>query len=284
MEGTSNTVDEFYFSALHDHDQLLPISDERYAEELQLQEALMSSSLVQRNARSSSSSRRENSCSKTIEKSAIREAGQSSASFCDICMDTKPAGEMFINSGTCAHSFCKECISKYIAAKTQENIAMVKCPDVKCKGVIGPELCHSILPKEVLERWENALCESLILGSQKYYCPFKDCQAMLVDDGEEVVTVSECPNCRRLFCAQCKVVWHSGMDCREFRSLNKDVREREDIMFTELAKKKKWRRCPCCKFYVEKKEGCLHIVCRCGFEFCYGCGLSYRSAHKCPPT
>lgn len=29
---------------------------------------------------------------------------------------------------------------------------------------------------------------------------------MLVDDGtEEVVMVSECPNCRRLFCVQCKV-------------------------------------------------------------------------------
>ncbi|GFZ08161.1 RING/U-box superfamily protein [Actinidia rufa] len=90
------------------------------------------------------------------------------------------------------------------------------------------------------------------------YCPFQDCSAMLVDDGGERVTVSECPNCRRLFCAQCKVAWHAGIDCAEFQSFGKDKREREDVMLMDLAKSKKWRRCPHCKFFVEKLDGCAH--------------------------
>ncbi|KAF6154062.1 hypothetical protein GIB67_018984 [Kingdonia uniflora] len=59
--------------------------------------------------------------------------------------------------------------------------------------------------------------KSMILGSQKVYYPFKDCSAMLIDDGVEVVTMSECPYCRRLVCAQCKIPWHSRLGCDEFK-------------------------------------------------------------------
>ena len=275
MAGTSSSdnlllVDDFYFSALHDAEELFPISDEKYALELHLQEALMSSVISSRmNMESPSHFVEYSSPMKTSYKAKGKETGQSSQetgqsssqTLCMICMDGKPISEMFTNNN-CTHSFCAECIGKYVATKIQENISYVKCPDPKCRGLLEPQCCLSIIPKEVFDRWENALCESLVLGSQKFYCPFKDCSVMLVDDGGEVVTVSECPNCRRLFCAQCRVAWHAGIECREFQRLNKYEIEREDIMVMELAKNKNWRRCPLCRFYVEKVQGCLHITCR----------------------
>ncbi|PWA82754.1 Zinc finger, C6HC-type [Artemisia annua] len=200
--------------------------------------------------------------------------------FCDICMDTKTDSEMFRNTKVCGHMFCFDCIRGHVAAKIQENITKVQCPDPDCKGVIGPEMCRYFVPKEVLDRWENALCESLILGTEKFYCPFKDCSALLVDDGGQTVTSSECPNCNRLFCAQCKVTWHSGMSCSEFKSLKKGEKDPTDIMLMNLAKKKKWKRCPKCNFYVEKRSGCLHIACRCGYNFCYGCGKNHKNSHQ----
>ena len=270
--GTSSSnnhllVDDFYFSALHDDEELLPISDEKYAQELQLQEALMSSVISSRINRESPTLLVEEGCSSSMKnhKGKGKETGQSSQSFsqtlCTICMDGKLTGEMFTNN-SCTHSFCAGCISQYVATKLQDNISSVKCPDPKCRGLLEPQCCRGIIPQEVFDRWENALCESLILGSQKFYCPYKDCSAMLVDDGGEVVTASECPDCRRLFCAQCRVSWHAGIECSEFQNINKDEREREDIMVMELAKKKNWRRCPHCKFYVDKVQGCLHIACR----------------------
>lgn len=248
-------VDDFYFSALYDDQEVFPISDEKYAQELQLQEALISSAISSRTSISTDQVE--------VETPFTTLKGQSSVSgsFCMICMDFKPSEEMFINNG-CNHSFCTDCVGQYVGTKIQENISIVKCPDVKCKGVLEPQSCRSFIPQQVFERWENALCESLVLGSQRFYCPFKDCSAMLVDDGGEVVTASECPHCRRLFCAQCRVVWHAGIDCSEFQRLSKDERGREDIMVMELAKRKQWRRCPRCKFYVEKTAGCLHITCR----------------------
>uniref|UniRef100_A0A251VQ65 Putative E3 ubiquitin ligase RBR family n=1 Tax=Helianthus annuus TaxID=4232 RepID=A0A251VQ65_HELAN len=47
---------------------------------------------------------------------------------------------------------------------------------------------RSIVPKEVLERWKSILCESVIMESDKFYCPFKDRSTMLVDDGGKLVS------------------------------------------------------------------------------------------------
>lgn len=287
------TVDEFYFSALHDDNgEIFPISDEKYAQELQLQEALISASeSLNKSSYQPSSSHASSStmkCKEPLTESITVVKIPSPSNniiqhYCGICMDTKTASEMFQNINQCTHMFCTDCIREHVAAKIKENLTMVICPDPNCKGVIGPEVCQSInVPKEVLERWDAALCESVIMGSQKFYCPFKDCSAMLVDDGGVEVTSSECPNCNRLFCAQCKVAWHSGVDCNEFKSLAKGDRNPEDLMLMDLAKNKKWMRCPSCRIFVEKIDGCQHISCRCGYHFCYGCGKKNDgTSHVC---
>ncbi|CAL9778933.1 unnamed protein product [Musa acuminata subsp. burmannicoides] len=102
----------------------------------------------------------------------------------------------------------------------------------------------------------------MVLASQRFYCPFKDCSALMVDDGQETVRQAECPSCQRLFCGQCKVGWHSELSCEEFKMLGTDERGREDLMLMKIAKDKRWKRCPRCKFFVEKTQGCMHITCR----------------------
>ncbi|GMH04129.1 hypothetical protein Nepgr_005968 [Nepenthes gracilis] len=190
---------------------------------------------------------------------------------CEICADYKAHHESFTIKG-CAHSYCFDCMRNYIVSKLDNGISQINCPVPSCHGLLEPEYCHEILPPEVFDRWGSVLCESMILSSQKFYCPFKDCSVLLVDDGEETVTRSECPNCWRLFCAQCKAVWHEGIVCEEYQKLSMDERGKEDIMLRELARNKKWQRCPTCKFYVERTEGCLFMKCRCGVAFCYNCG------------
>ncbi|KAL5698537.1 RBR-type E3 ubiquitin transferase [Ranunculus cassubicifolius] len=200
---------------------------------------------------------------------------------CVICAETKRRFEFFNIKG-CKHCYCKECMSRYVASKIQENVIVIKCPESNCSGVLELEFCREILPREVFDRWGNALCESLILGAEKFYCPFKDCSALLIDDGGVTVKESECPHCRRMFCAQCKVPWHMGIVCEEFQKLGKGEREREDIMLMKLAKDKSWQRCPKCKIYVERIEGCLFMKCRCGHTFCYNCAAPMKpSNHNC---
>nr|GFB69249.1 E3 ubiquitin-protein ligase RNF144B-like [Tanacetum cinerariifolium] len=43
-------------------------------------------------------------------------------------------------------------------------------------------------------------------------------------------------------CAQCKVAWHAGMDCRQFQMFGKGKIDENDILLMNLAKTKNWRR------------------------------------------
>lgn len=186
--------------------------------------------------------------------------------MCDICVEPKPLNESFNIEG-CTHFYCTECVIKYVVSKLHDNVTRICCPVSKCPGLLKLEYCCGILPPEVFERWGNALCESVILGFEKFYCPFKDCSALLINDGGEgegevMVTQSECPYCNRLFCAQCEVPWHSGIDCAQFQNFDKDERQKEGIMLMELADKKGWKRCPKCRFYVARRSGCDHLRCR----------------------
>ncbi|GKC60264.1 zinc finger, C6HC-type containing protein, partial [Tanacetum coccineum] len=134
----------------------------------------------------------------------------------------------------------------------------------------------------------DALCESLILGAEKFYCPFKDCSALLVDDGGGTVT-----SCGHDFDYNTgsylsmseeedeeeeeeNWIAEKGISCSEYQTLKKDERDLSDLMLRDLAKYKAWKFVPKCNFYVELASGCLHIRCRCGHTICYGCGKYHR--------
>ena len=45
-----------------------------------------------------------------------------------------------------------------------------------------------------------------------------------------------------------------------------------------------FRQCEMCRFVVERREGCNHMTCRCGYQFCYICGIKWTgSNHYCMP-
>ncbi|KAK4269544.1 hypothetical protein QN277_022688 [Acacia crassicarpa] len=200
--------------------------------------------------------------------------------ICEICAETKWITQMIRNK-TCDHSYCSDCMTKHVVTKIQDSITAVPCPGLDCESVFELEACRPWLPRDIIERWDQALCEALFLKVPKFYCPFKDCSAMMLVENEEDqgAEETECLACHRMFCARCNVSWHPGVDCEEYQKLNENERQREDLLVRQLAKEKKWRRCPKCRFYVEKLIGCLHITCRCKYQFCYACGEEWNSTH-----
>ncbi|MQM20321.1 hypothetical protein Taro_053340 [Colocasia esculenta] len=246
--------------------------DDNYARLLQLQEMLFSSAVAAKVAtplpdHSSMHHQEPAGCHCLTGPSSLLDtviiAGESSCkpTFCGICAEAKPWAEMFPNPN-CGHIFCKQCVRRYISANLQENITAVRCLASGCGEALEPEHCREILPADVFDRWGMALCEATFLGWRTFYCPFKDCSAPLLDDGEGDVRESECPHCHRLFCAQCGVPWHAGVECVEFQRLGDDERGSQDLMLLDMAKSKSWKRCPTCRFFVERSEGCLHMTCR----------------------
>ncbi|KAL6544476.1 hypothetical protein OROMI_023338 [Orobanche minor] len=181
----------------------------------------------------------------------------------EICADEKPVSDSFRIQG-CEHSYCTSCVSSYVAARLQQAaVSAIGCPVPGCAGFLEPQHCRAILPPAVFDRWGDLLCEALILEAEKFYCPYKDCSALLINDGAAAAVVeSECPECRRLFCAQCKAAWHAGVNCGEFqRRREDDEMSNEDLKLQKLVKRYKWVRCPRCQIYVSKNGGCQYVIC-----------------------
>ncbi|XVF35208.1 hypothetical protein REPUB_Repub18cG0125700 [Reevesia pubescens] len=181
---------------------------------------------------------------------------------CEICVESKPLDISFNVKG-CPHFYCIECIIKYIESKLDDNITRISCPVTNCQGLLERDFCRDILPGDLFNRWGKALCESAFLGSEKLYCPYKDCSALLINDGKNAIKNLPCPFCKRVFCVQCKVAWHSDVDCAKFQKLKVLG---TDAMFVDLAKRKMWRQCPKCNYYVEKSTGCYYLKCRSSVE------------------
>lgn len=276
---------EQHFDLISQDDLLLTLffdvpqlSDSDYAQELQLQEVLEASWVMnmnpsERKTGSSSSlvvvteanqNRSEMKIIDAVEIGFQKDGGESSESFCEICAERKEAKEMFRTGTVCSHTFCSLCISRHVEHKVLDRVTTIKCPGLECEGVLQIDSCRKILPENVLYMWDKSLSEAMFLDLQKFYCPFKNCSALLIKDYDagQLIRESECPYCHRLFCAECSVPWHAGVSCEEFQSLYEDERGSEDLIVRELAKEKKWGRCPKCKFYVERSQGCAHITCR----------------------
>ncbi|CAL0320224.1 unnamed protein product [Lupinus luteus] len=202
------------------------------------------------------------------------------AFICQICFETKSLRDSLSIEG-CTHFYCTNCILKYIVSKLQDNVLKLVCPEKGCNGVLNPHYLRPYLPSKVLVWWENALSESVIPESVKFYCPFNDCSALLINDCNKGVVIrdSKCPHCERSICVQCRAPWHVEMSCEKFQKM----KGKEEDMMKDLAKRKNWRRCPKCKHYVEKNGGCHNMRCRCDHIFCYHCGKSYtrNRLHSC---
>ncbi|KAL6495802.1 hypothetical protein OROGR_030365 [Orobanche gracilis] len=249
------------------------MSDENYAEKLQVQEGIMASLMTLHTNYQHLPGNAFSPFSVEIgESSKRRKISMETRYQCEICAERKNNQEFFPIQ-KCSHRFCRKCISKHISIKIKKGTIAnhgenLPCPGTDCKGVLEIDKCRKIVPRDVLSKWDDMMIESMILPSQKFYCPYKSCSGLLVNDSynnnKDVVKIkeAECPYCNRLFCAKCKVPWHPGIGCDGFSRLSQNEREREDLMVDKLAKKNKWQRCPSCRFFVEKKGGCLHMTCR----------------------
>ncbi|KAJ4953522.1 hypothetical protein NE237_030354 [Protea cynaroides] len=177
---------------------------------------------------------------------------------CEICIEPTTHKKKFENKKRCAHPFCTDCIAKYIEAKVEERIAQVPCPSLNCEELLDPLSCSQIIPAELIEKWCDILCESVVLRYESAYCPFADCSILILNECGGNITKSECPNCKKLLCFHCNQPWHAGFQCDE----TGEMRDENDILFGKLVERNKWKSCPGCKYRVERIEGCQNIKCR----------------------
>ena len=93
------------------------------------------------------------------------------------------------------------------------------------------------------------------------------------------------PKCRTHVCAICKLSakagekCHRGQPCKGNGFATLDAETQEEFLKMGI------KTCPGCKGGVMQRDGCDHMSCPCGTEFCFRCqGIftGYYSSHNCP--
>lgn len=153
-----------------------------------------------------------------------REFGDCSHNVCVICGDTVSSGSM-IRINKCNHYVCEDCIAIYVGEKLQENIAEIKCPESKCKVALNSKIFEHLIPKQVLDEWQNAVWETCALAVPRFIqCPFRDCSALFRDDLKGYL-IRACPKCWKLYCRRCTDSCHLGINCHLSQTLKRRAAE-----------------------------------------------------------
>mmetsp|Transcript_10990 Transcript_10990/g.24528 ORF Transcript_10990/g.24528 Transcript_10990/m.24528 type:complete len:372 (-) Transcript_10990:260-1375(-) len=103
------------------------------------------------------------------------------------------------------------------------------------------------------------------------------------DDARRMV----CAKCHFVFCGLCRQPWkflrqgHASKSCQSFARMLPSTDQ-------DLAEMAQWtlgaRACPGCATITSKIEGCNHITCPCGHEWCFVCGAKWNRLHySCRP-
>ncbi|XP_047340177.1 E3 ubiquitin-protein ligase RSL1-like [Impatiens glandulifera] len=201
---------------------------------------------------------------------------------CVICFDDKP-NTQFFETKSCSHRYCFSCMKQHVEAKLLHGV-LPQCPDENCNSKLKIESCKVFLPDKLIEIMSQRIREASIPVTEKVYCPFPKCSALMTKKeirensrttmricGQNVAR--KCVKCEGIFCISCKVPWHANISCYGYKRINPVA---EDVQLKILAGFKNWRQCTKCNNMIELVDGCYHITCRCGYEFCYTCGAEWR--------
>ena len=182
---------------------------------------------------------------------------------CGVCADEIPSKDLYKVKLPCKHYFCFDCWSEYLKEKINNaNVYKISCMEHKCGYILEEKFIKSIIgsDKTLEEKYEKFLTRKKLMDSNKKmkFCPIPDC------DGYAEKKKSKYVKCNfgHEFCFECGQEPHGKKKCAKVI----------DEGFEEWKTHTLVKRCPYCKYWTEKNEGCNHMTCsQCNFQWCWIC-------------
>nr|XP_036860477.1 E3 ubiquitin-protein ligase RNF144A-like [Manis javanica] len=113
----------------------------------------------------------------------------------------------------------------------------------------------------------------VLLDPCRTWCPASTCQAVcqLQEMGLQTPQLVQCKACDLEFCSACRASWHPGQGCTETMPITFLPGETSSAFKLE-EDDAPIKRCPKCKVYIERDEGCAQMMCKnCKHAFCWYC-------------
>jgi len=129
-----------------------------------------------------------------------------------------------------------------------------------------------IVSKQEYERYDLLRFNNFLKTSPDFrWCSGTNCGSGQEVDGGGSNSFFTCAKCLTKTCFHHKVVWHTGLTCRDYDYWI--IQNEDNATSNYIAMNTK--QCPKCQSVVEKDGGCDHMTCKppggCSFEFCWLC-------------
>lgn len=138
----------------------------------------------------------------------------------------------------CGDCWCESCLQAMFDLALKDETAYPP----RCCGIISLKEVRNCLPKSVLRKFEAKRLE--LETKNKTYCHITTCSTFIaphsIHNGQAI-----CQKCDARTCTQCRAKWHFG-----------PCSGGEDQDFVAFANSMRFKRCPECKRFVEKTDGC----------------------------
>ncbi|KAL7936877.1 hypothetical protein V8C35DRAFT_277386 [Trichoderma chlorosporum] len=191
---------------------------------------------------------------KTVDPNALVE--------CVSCLDDVPVKDTV---KVPCHSYCRDCFVRLVTAAVQSE---QQWPPKCCLNQIPFKTVLKNIPDDLKKTFHERSSEWEIPISERVYCHVPDC-GIWIKPGK-ISLARRQARCERnhVTCTICRGQAHGNGDCPQDQDLN---------LTNLLAEEEGWKHCYSCHALVEHKEACQHMTCRCGAQFCYVCGLRWRT-------
>ncbi|KAG6162797.1 hypothetical protein E4U51_006152 [Claviceps purpurea] len=187
---------------------------------------------------------------------------------CSTCLeDINPAK---LSKLKCGHSMCRACLRRVFTLSISDPQHM---PPRCCQNHIPVKHVDRLFDHGFKKLWNRKFAESST--KNRIYCPSRKCGEWIKPANirrENGRKVARCGRCSTKVCCLCNGRWHGSQACSS---------DAETAKLLAQAQEEGWKRCFKCRALVELKEGCNHMTCRCGAEFCMICGLKWKKC-DCP--
>ena len=195
-----------------------------------------------------------------------------SPSPCGICFENRFRATKI--NPACLKKFHWGCVKAYISVCLDSLDIPIRCPSMDCTHLLDETTLASILPKEMMSIYlKKARKLGAIQNPDKFvYCSTPNCEHVFSVPEESTETKRDCPSCSKSTCLRCKIPFHIGLTCDEYINYTP-----EDHEVCRLFEDQKWKKCDKCRFWIEKNQGCNHMTCKCGHQFCYVCSSTWKT-------
>jgi hypothetical protein len=206
-------------------------------------------------------------------------------SSCPVCDEDMVEGQSLALA--CNHAICRACWKQHLSYQIQLSQSLsCTCPVPQCTVRPDPAFIQETLGEgsEELKKFQQAVVRSYVEGSGKLtWCRNpQGCDQILLHGG--VADVGTCSKCGWTSCFSCTFTEaHYPASCQQiaqwvdeggfYEGMNEEAKSKQ---LAKIISKK----CPRCSAPIEKNEGCLHMTCKCGHDFCWRCLKPWRPTHS----